>query len=208
MQGIGNDQWMEFSMNFYGSFDPNVEFGKIFIKVKNKPSATTNATLEYWSIVDRRWDEVFEIQYPVTSIIIPPGPGTTQICAIPYDLIPHESNIVGNLTFDTDMVSRFNPTVSNSATLTIDDGVSIDMYESDLEITSTASLVIDDNVTFTAKDGICKITVDGTISIGSGVSFIADDGAQLQLVLNNTGLTLAISSCNFDGQQLFRILMI
>ena len=134
MQGIGNDPWLEFSIDYYGYYPQGSDFGKIFIDVRNYSSATSNATLEYWSIVDRRWGEVFEIQHLETNVIIPPNSGTSQTFAIPYDLIPHETNITTDLLLFSDMVSRFNPTVSNGATLTVEDGVRIDMYNSQINI--------------------------------------------------------------------------
>ncbi|MCF8369092.1 MAG: T9SS type A sorting domain-containing protein [Bacteroidales bacterium] len=194
MQGIGYDPWLEFSLN-YGEYFSQEEFGKIFLRINSNSSEA--GTLNSWKLVDRRWGEVFEIDFPITNINLPVN--SDLVFEIPYDLIHHESNIEGNLTFDSDMVSRFNPTVSNGATLTVDDGVNIDMYESELEISQNSSLVIDDNAAFIAKKGICKITVDGSISIGSGVSFIAEEGAQLQLRLNNSNAAVNIAGATFDG---------
>ena len=203
MQGIGNDPWMEFSINFFGSFTyPGLEFGKLFIKVKNASAATSDATLNYWSIVDRRWGEVFEIQYPETNIIIPPGPGTYQICAIPYHLIPHETYIEEDLNLFSDMFSRFIPTVGNGATLTVEDGVQIDMYNSEIHILQGSSLVIEDNAVFVAKDGNCKLVVDGNISVGSNVSFLTENGAQLIVEINNTAIVLSINNAHFNGAAL------
>ncbi len=152
MNGITNDP-LELAYDFsywYG----NEDVGKIFMVIANAGGIFT-AYFDYLSIIDYRWDQEFELYYRESPFIV--GPGLNYL-GINYDLIPHETNITSNLTFDSDMVSRFNPTVGSNATLTIDDGVQIDMYNSELEILSNASLVIDDNATFIAKDGICKIT--------------------------------------------------
>ncbi|MFU8844193.1 MAG: hypothetical protein ACNA7V_10350, partial [Bacteroidales bacterium] len=195
MQGLGMDPWMEYSIDFYGHFAPTVEFGKIFVKLTNNPYANDNCTLDYWSIVDRRWNEVFELTYPVENTIIPPG--TTVTYGIPYDLIPHETDIEEDLTLSSDMVSRFFPTVSNGAILTIEDGVNIDMYNSEISINPGSSLIIEDDVTFIAKKGICKIRVDGNLSTGSNVSFHAEEGAQLWLTIYNNDLNLTFENASF-----------
>ena len=151
--------------------------------------------IEKFSLIDYRWGEEFELDFELSNFPIE----SPKYAGIPYDLIPHETNITSNLTLDSDMVSRFNPTVGSNATITVDDGVNIDMYNSELEITSNASLVIDDNVTFIAKDGICKITIDGSVSIGDNVSFIAEEEAQLHIKINNTSLDLTINNAHFEG---------
>lgn len=199
MQGDSAESNLEFSIDFNSEITPSTDFGKVFIKVRTSSNADSNTIIKNWSIVDRRWDEYFEICYPDSNLVI--AIGDEEKYGIPYDLIPHENNIASNLTLNSDMVCRFNPTVQGAitgATLTIDDGVQIDMYESELEISSNSTLVIDDNVKFVAKDGICKITVDGTFTIGTGVQFLADDEAQLEIRLNKTNQTITIDDAEFD----------
>ncbi len=193
MQGIDNDPWLEFSLN-YGYYFAQDDFGKIFFNVKSNSSEA--GTLEYWTLVDRRWGEVFELDYPVTNINLPVN--SDLVFEIPYDLIPHETNIDADLSLFSDMVSRFNPTVVNGATLTVEDGVQIDMYESEIHINEGSSLVLEDNVTFLVKKGICKLVIDGNVSIGSNVSFIAEEDAQLHIKINNTSLNLVINNAHIE----------
>jgi hypothetical protein len=194
MQGIDNDPWLEFSLN-YGYYFAEVDFGKVFLKIKSLNSES--GTLEYWKFIDRRWGEVFELEYPQTNISLTVNSNLNF--EIPYDLIPHETNIITNLILSSDMVSRFTPTVSLGSTLTVEEGVNIDMYNSEIHIDAGSSLVIEDNVTITAKKGNCKIVVNGSASIGSNVNFIAEGTAQIWLVLNNIALNLTINSPVFEN---------
>ncbi|MCD4697274.1 MAG: T9SS type A sorting domain-containing protein [Bacteroidales bacterium] len=197
MQGIGNDPWLEFFLN-YGYYFSQLDFGKIFLEVKSGNSEA--GTLVYWTLVDRRWGEVFELDYPETNINLPVN--TDLIFELPYHLIPHETYIEEDLLLFSDMVSRFNPTVGNGATLTVEDGVQIDMYESEIHINQGSSLVLEDNVTILAKKGICKIVIDGNASIGSNVNFIAEEDAQLQLIINNTNIDVTMDYAHFTGSAL------
>jgi hypothetical protein len=193
MQGIGNDPWLEFSLN-YGYHFGQSDFGKVFFGIKSNSSEA--GTLNYWKLTDRRWGEVFELDYPQTNINLPVN--SDLMLEIPYDLIPHETSIITNLTLSSDMVSRFTPTVALGATLTVEDGVDIDMYNSEIHIETLSSLIVEDNVTFTAKRGICKVIVNGNATFGSNVQFIAEDDAQIWLEINNTALNLAMNSPVFE----------
>ncbi|MEZ5195655.1 MAG: hypothetical protein R2764_04450 [Bacteroidales bacterium] len=197
MQGIEKDPWMEFSMDLFRPTVPINDFGKVFLKIRNAQSSTENGILEYWSIVDRRWGEIFEIRYPEENIVLLPNISFSMY-SINYDLIPHEANIEEDLDLFSDMVSRFTPTVSNGATLTVENGVSIDMYNSEIHIEQGSSLVIEDNAIIHAKAGICKVVVNGNFSMGSNVSFIADEGAQIQLVIDNPTLSSTINTAVFE----------
>lgn len=192
MQGINEDP-IEIALDFSYWFK-NKDVGKIFLAVSDLYSPSPVGVVEYFSFVDYRWGEEFEIfcnelnvsiTYPWIRI------------GINYDLIPHEFPIEEDLILFSDMVSRFMPTVTNGATLTVEDGVNIDMYNSEIHINQNASLVVEDNVTFTAKTGICKIIVDGNATIGSYVSFLTEGDAQIWLVINNTGLDLTIDAADF-----------
>jgi hypothetical protein len=97
------------------------------------------------------------------------------------------------------MVSRFIPTVDNNTTLTVENGVSIDLYDSEIHITEGSSLVIEDNAVFIAKRGICKLVIDGNISIGSNESFIAEDDADLEIWFNNEMLQTNFNYSTFNN---------
>ncbi|MDY0104118.1 MAG: hypothetical protein RBS07_14375 [Lentimicrobium sp.] len=99
----------------------NEDVGKIFFIVdENENGVPTNGLIEYFSIVDYRWGEVFELFCDETNVAIVSNDET--VLSIDYDLIPHESDIIANLSLFSNMVSRFIPTVDRNATLTVEDG--------------------------------------------------------------------------------------
>ncbi|HDO27921.1 MAG TPA: hypothetical protein ENH02_07370 [Bacteroidetes bacterium] len=95
------------------------------------------------------------------------------------------------------MVSRFNPTVTNNAVLTVENGVEIDMYDSELIIDEGSSLIIGDSVVFRAKRGANKISIYGNIQIGYNVTFTADEGSTIELYFDSG--SVAIPNCNFNN---------
>ncbi|PLX00471.1 MAG: hypothetical protein C0593_00885 [Marinilabiliales bacterium] len=99
------------------------------------------------------------------------------------------------------MVSRFEPTVSNNATLTVSD-ISIDMYESTIKIEDGSSLIIKNNAVFHAKKGDCKIIIDGDVDFGENIKFIADKDATLEIEINNTAIGFTIKNCEFQNCKL------
>jgi hypothetical protein len=187
-----NNSPLEFVFDF-GYLYGNYNIGKVIPFVFNQ-SSIYNAEFNYLSMIDYRWEEEFELNYYEIPLSLPNG---IHYLDIPYHLIPHETDIEEDLTFSSDMVSRFFPTVSNGATLTIEDGVNIDMYNSEISIDPGSSLIIEDDVTFIAKKGICKIRVDGNLSTGSNVSFHAEEGAQLWLTIYNNNLNLTFENASF-----------
>lgn len=199
MQGINYDP-IEVGLDF-GHWYSNKDVGKIYLIINEQESGVpTSGLIEYFSIVDYRWGEVFELYCDETNVAIVNN-GATRL-SIDYDLIPHESDIVSNLSLFSNMVSRFTPTVDRSATLTVEDGVRIDMYESEIHINAGCSLILEDNVTFLAKTGNCKLIIDGNISIGSNVSFISEDGAQLDVFVNNPNIQVSFNHSLFEKTKL------
>lgn len=114
----------------------------------------------------------------------------------------HEELIDQDLTLSSNMVSRFKPTVTNGATLTVESGVKIDMYNSEIVINQGCSLVLDHDITIQAKKGICKLIIDGNITVGSNVHFYAEGESQLWLQINNQLVNLGIVSGDFDNTAL------
>lgn len=199
MQGINFDP-IDVGLDFSYWYQ-NQDVGKIFFIVDELECGTpTDGKIEYFSIVDYRWGEEFELYCDETNVEILQHDET--ILSIDYDLILHELIIKENYSLYSNMVSRFTPTVDNNATLTVEEGVRIDMYESEIRINAGSSLVLEDDVTFLAKKGSCKIVVDGNISIGSNVHFIAEDGAQLELILNNNSIQANFDYATFDKAKL------
>ncbi|MEA3504518.1 MAG: T9SS type A sorting domain-containing protein, partial [Bacteroidota bacterium] len=178
----------------------NEDFGKIFFIIEeDETGCPTEGTIDYFSIVDYRWGEEFELYCDETNVAIVNDDET--ILSIDYDLIVPGNNqeITQNVNLYSNMVSRFKPTVGSNATLTVEDGVRIDLYDSEIQINPGSSLVLEDNVTFLAKTGSCKLIIDGYISIGSNVNFIAEDGAQLDIILNNQGGYQPMQGINFNN---------
>ncbi len=189
----------------FGHYFIEEDFGKIFLAIKEFEYGTpSDGTINSYSIVDYRWGEEFELECELTNVPIinqnPPYHNTA--ISIDYDLIPHETPITQDLSLFSNMVSRFSPSVDNNSTLTIEQGVRIDMYNSDINIRSGSSLVIEDGVTFLAKRGQSKITVSGDIEIGDNVRFIAEDGAELELVLSSPYVQADIHRAEFDKASL------
>ena len=194
------DGSIEIGLN-YGYWYLNEDVGKIFFIIdENENNTPSDGEIEYFSIIDYRWEEEFELYCDETNIAIVNNDET--MLSIDYDLIPHESNITSNLSLFSNMVSRFTPTVDNNAILTVEDGVRIDMYDSEIHIKPGSSLVLDDDVTFLAKKGSCKLVIDGNIIIGSNVKFLAADGAQLEVLLNNHSLQTIFNNTSFENTRL------
>jgi hypothetical protein len=194
---------IEIGLN-YGYWYLSEDVGKIFLIIdENENSTPTNGTIEYMSIVDYRWNEEFELFCDETNVAIINNDET--VLSIDYDLIVPGDNqyIIQDLNLFSNMVSRFTPTVDNNATLTVEDGIRVDMYNSEIHISGGSSLVLEDNVTFLAKTGSCKIFIDGNISVGSNVSFIAEDGAQLDVVLNNPDIQADFNNTLFEKTKLY-----
>jgi len=197
LQGI-NDEPIEIVLDF-GYWYAGVDFGKLFFQVKEDVDNGNvyDGYIESMSLIDYRWNTEFELPSEESNLQLINGSFTNM--PIDYDLIPHESTITTNLTLSTDMVSRFTPIVALGATLTVEDGVNIDMYNSEIHIETLSSLVVEDNVTFTAKRGICKVIVNGNATFGSNIQFIAEGDAQIWLEINNTTLNLSLNSAVFEN---------
>ena len=175
--------------------------GKIFLCIGESDTGDTiEGIINRWSITDYRWNEVFEISCIYDSIYIINN--DTTVLSINYDLIPHhDDKIDSNLLLYSDMVSRFEPTVSNNATLTVGN-ISVDMYESTINVEDGSTIVIQDNATFHAKKGDCKIIIDGDVDFGENIKFIADKDATLEIEINNTAIGFTIENCEFQNCKL------
>ena len=189
-----NNNPLEFAFDF-GHYFADEDFGKVFIELFNQNS-TFNAEFDYLSMIDYRWGEDFELYYSDTPFNV--GFGFHEL-GIPYDLIvPGDDQIIDeNVSLFSNMVSRFNPTVINGVTITVEDGVEIDMYDSQLIIEEGATLIIDDNVVFTGKVGECNILVYGSMQVGQNVSF---DGVDITIYNSNHQTTF--QNCTFNSSAL------
>ncbi|MCK9401000.1 MAG: T9SS type A sorting domain-containing protein [Bacteroidales bacterium] len=182
----------------FSHFYIDEDFGKIFfILVEYENSEPHVGVILNFSIADYRWGEEFEL--PCIEENIPIVNNDSTVVSIDYDLIVPGDNqeLPEDVNLFSNMVSRFSPTVNNNAVLTVEDGVKIDMYNSELTIEEGSSIIIGDNVIFHASRGTSKIYIQGSIQIGSEVTFTADDGSTLELHFGPQPVN--ISHCHFEN---------
>ena len=202
MQGINEDP-IEFCLD-YGQFYNLDSVGKVFFRV-HQNFGQHNGIISEFSLIDYRWNEVFELQYPGSPSVSIVNNGNTRL-GIPYHLLPFENPIQNNLTLATDRVARRTVRVDGHSTLTINEGVNLDMYGTEahyckLQVENGSSLVIGDNAIITAKRGDCEIVVNGNIQIGQGVTFKAENGATLAITIYGQQ-TVVINGCTFENATL------
>lgn len=194
MQGNNSDS-IEIGLDF-GHWYLKEDVGKIFLRISEFGDTLPNdGTINQFSIIDYRWNEIFELECEEPFPVVLAHNSSTTI-AVDYDLIvPGDDQIIDqNVNLFSNMVSRFNPTVSNNASLTIEDSVEIDMYNSIIEIEEGASLIIGDNVVFTGKSGQNELLINGNIQIGKNVQFINIDN----IFLNNENQQITINNAVFN----------
>jgi parallel beta-helix repeat protein len=191
---------IENGLNFGYHYGGN-DFGKVFLKVvESDPDNTSNGTINYFSLIDHRWGEDFELSCDQTNIPIVNNGHT--ILAIEYHLLPHDEYITENMTLLSNSISRFITTVANNAVLSIDDGVRIDMYNSEININAGSTLFLGNDVTFLAKKGHCRIVIDGNISIGTNLNLHAEEDAILELILLNPDIVANFYDASFNNTSL------
>ena len=186
----------------FGYWFGNDDFGKIYFIINEHDSNNQDdGTIESFSIVDNRWGEEFELACEQTNVPIVNNNLTTLF--VDYDLlVPGDNQIISdNTLLFSNMVCRFQPVINNNSTLTIQNHVKLDMYNSTLTIDEGSTLVIGDNATITAKRGVSKIIVNGNIQIGNNVTFTADEGSTIEIYLNNNQ-PVSIANCTFNNCKL------
>ena len=208
MIGIpNNNDPIEFCLD-YGQFFNLSNVGKVYFVVRETDlSNNTTGIISNFSLVDYRWNEIFELPYPYQGSTDIPivNNGYTRL-GIPYHLLPFEQPIQNNLTLATDRVLRRTVYVSNNAELNVNENVKLDMYGTEaynckLVVNTGASLVIGNNAVITAKRGNCEIIVNGSIQIGQGVRFQAENGASLKVIIDGQQV-VTINGCNFTNATL------
>ena len=204
---------IDLALNFSKKHSP-YNCGKYFFQVVdnftgNHPNGS--AYVDNLQLHDYRWGEVFVLNalQPYAQI---QSHGTTTL-SVDYDLI-FPFDIQQNCTYSTNKVARRTVTVGNQSTITIGEGVSLDMYGTEaydchLVIEANSTLVIGDNAVITAKRGNCEIVVNGNIQIGHNVTFKAEEGATLSIRINGqreitvTDCLFANASLQIDAQRGF-----
>lgn len=195
---------MEFMIDFE-KYHSLTNLGKIYLYSKSNATAS-NYLIKNLSLVDYRWNEEFELAAEVEDVQIPTSTWTADnFVTIEYDLIaegPQAPAITQNTTFSSNMVSRFTPTVSNNADLTVAAGVKIDMYNSDILISQGSELILEDGAIIHARRGYNTLTIQGDITVGFDVQFIADEGARLDIYLSNPNGTAEFYNSVFENTYL------
>ena len=200
-----NPEPIYLSLNFGRKFNP-YSCGKYFLQVVDRYTGNyTNGTayVDNIQLRDYRWGEVFVLDAPQSYGQIQ-SHGTTTL-SIDYDLI-YPFSITQNYTCATNKVARRTVSVEDQYSLTINEGVHLDMYGTEaynckLLVNANASLFIGDNAIITAKRGDCEIVVNGNIQIGQGVTFRAENGATLAITINGQQ-TVVIDGCTFENTTL------
>jgi hypothetical protein len=191
--GDSNNNPLEIELD-YNYFYSNEDVGKLFFEVYEKTfNPPLDGYLFRYSLIDYRWDETFEL---ISGYMYEPINNHYNRFSIDYDLIPF---IIDNdLLLYSNMVSRFEPTVSNNSVLTIQDGVEVDFYNSNLIINEGSTLVIEDNAILTGKRGVSRIDINGNLQLGNNVTFKAEGDATFYLYFVNENETYCLSGAEFD----------
>ena len=201
MQGV-NDDPIEIVLDYSHYF--NTE-GKIFLKLCERDTLTTYlGVIHEFSLVDYRWNEVFELQFsgslPDSTLVS----NDTLMMAIEYDLIPFEmyESQFYSYEFPGNKICRKQSRAYDDAEVTFKKGINVDIYNGTLTIEEDAELILNDSVTFTAKRGVDSLIVYGDLQIGRHVSFVAEGEASLVIDIRNPNLELRIAKANFENVEL------
>ena len=192
----------------FGQFYDSNDFENGYIGI-NEADADNyyDGEISNFSLVDYRWNEVFELPYLISEYVPIENNNTTRL-GIHYHLIPFDEPIVSDLALNTDRVARRTIRVVNNAEFSINENIKLDMYGTDsydciLRIENGSTLTIADNAVITAKRGNCIIEVLGNIIIGENVTFNTENGATLKVCINNHQ-NFSVENCNFFGASLIR----
>ncbi len=197
MRGKDNHDPIELELD-YNYFFSDEDYGKLFLDIWNgRIDSSYNSRLSTFSLMDYRWEETFEFMSDYSYIPFNVG---ANWFSIEYDLIPFV--IDSNLQLYSNMVSRFEPTVSDSSTLTIQSDVIIDFYNSNLIINEGSTLIIEDKAILNGARGESRIDIYGNIQFGDSVLFTAEQGCELILNFINENETYSISGLLFDNAKI------
>ena len=193
MQGTNSDP-LENSLDF-SHWYPSQSFGKLFLQIIDNSNGTfPDGEIKSFSVIDYRFGEEFEIECPVNNVEIEPG-DTTQL-AIDYHLFPF--NVNSDKTIESDRIVRLNPVIAANTTVTIEQGVQLDFYNSNLTVEEGATLILKDNVEIHSKEGNSHLIVHGDIQTGQNIKFNGLDSDNL-MVFNPHNQTTQIQNCQFKN---------
>lgn len=195
LQGINYEDTLAFCLD-YGNYHQGMNHvGRYFIDAYNHSGTSGNKLLGL-TLVDCRWNEVFELPFDEDTVEIDTH---ETVVDIKYDLIPFGP--LGSISYNRELVTRRTVTLSGNAIVTMNKPTIVNMYgtdlfDSEIIVGENASLQLTDSVQIIAKRGDCRIIVRGTLTIGNGVVFEARDGATLEIIFENDA-DLAISDATF-----------
>lgn len=197
LQGINNVDSICVGFDYSYAFENPNAIGKYFIRVHNNSNTEENK-LKNLSLVDYRWNEVFELPYEGEEFAIDED---FTIIGLKYELLPFESPINSNNTYNRELVVRRTVNLGGNSTTTFNSQTLIsmygtDLYDSEIVVGENATLQLADNVQIIAKRGTCRIVVKGTLTLGREVTFEAREGASLEILFENDQ-DLAVSQVHF-----------
>ncbi len=198
LQGINDADSICIGFDYSCLFPDLDNAGKYFIRMHNS-SNTTGNKIKNLSIVDYRWDEVFEM--PCDSMEVSIDDSYT-IIGLKYELLPFESPISSTITYNRELVARRTVNLTgNSAHVCFNNQTMVNMYgtdtyDSEIVVGEGATLQLADSVHVIAKRGDCRIIIRGMMTLGQGVTFEARDGATLEIIFNDNN-DLAVSDATF-----------
>ncbi|MCK4678518.1 MAG: hypothetical protein KAT48_10335, partial [Bacteroidales bacterium] len=196
MQGDENYEHLEGGLDYnYWFYDEN--WGKVFLIInENDIYNQYNGEISEFSIIDYRWNEVFELPYSGT---LPVDIDIDSIAlSIEYDLLPFNMGLQGQ-EFSSNKICRKRCTIIGNIEIEFGQGINVDFYNGTLVVEEGATLTIGDSVTIHAKTGADSLIVYGDIEIGDHVNFIADEDASLFIYIENDSLTITIDSAYFEN---------
>lgn len=198
LQGINNADSICIGFDYSCLFQDLDNVGKYFIKIYNY-SHTSGNKIKNLTLVDYRWNEIFELPFESEEYAID---DETKIIGIKYELLPFSTGIGSSVSYNWDVIARRRTSVSgNNACLQFSNKATVDMYgtesyDSELFIDEGSMLYIGDSCKVIARSGNCRIIIKGSLTLGNGVTFEARDGATLEIIYENDA-NLAISNATF-----------
>lgn len=191
---------IEYTIDETKAINSGSHVGKFLILAQNQHQVTPENKLINYSLIDYRWNEVFELECEQHDVQFA-KPATHF--SIEYDLIPHESPITTATAFSSNMVSRFSPVFTGNQTYTIGNDVRFDMYNSTITLEQGSSLSLGNNVIIRGKRGTNKFVIKGNIlPMGTNVKFEAEPGSTLEVIYENPTVAGLLDKCVFNNANL------
>lgn len=157
-------------------------FQKIFFNLNGIEGCQTG-NINSVKLIDKRWNEVFEIPFHEIDNSIGEGDNWSYV---EYYLLtrPEHNFITGVTNLNTNRISRFYTEVRAQSVVTLYPGKEIHLYNSEIQINNNAIITLQEGAKIIAKRGLCKLNVLGSLNTQDNVEFIAEEDAVLEIHLN------------------------